>query len=124
MMVGEDQIFYNPETDGEQMSLLGENIVVTDEAIIPDEIIGDGELVRASNASYGARVMRGDNPILDVEIFTSDHQAAGQTLEVYPLDGRDKPVVVELPRYYSREDVIPGAVRAVLVAKALGQIES
>lgn len=117
-----NQIEYDPRFDGEQLSVLDEHLVVTDDAILPDDVVGDGELVRASNAAYGVRVIQGQHPVLDVEIFASPLGYGG--MEVYPLDGRNRPVTIEMPfRDYS-DCALKGAVRAVMVARALGQVES
>ncbi len=122
---GEDlsSVVYDPQTDGEQLSLLGESIVITNDAIIPDEIIGEGELIRASNATDGARVFDADgNIMMDIEIFAPGTRlGSGYWMELWMYGGEAS---VDLPYYDFSEAAMRGAIRAVFVARALGKIRS
>lgn len=105
-----DLIYYDPRTDGEQLNIPGDEVVITDDAIL-----------LGSNASDGARLISNGVPLLDIEIFTDRSHG---WLEVYPLDGRDKPATVMLP-YPDLSDVtLRSAVTAVMVARAQGKIDS
>ena len=97
---------------GEQLSLLGESLSVTDDAI---EV--DGSLAVA-----GVRQAIHDRPIIDVEIFYSNIFDSRDGIEVYPIDALDRPVQVESGNL--DDDYLKAAVSAVFVARATGKLIS
>lgn len=97
---------------GEQLSLLGEELLVTDDAILYD----------GSIAISGVRKFIHDHPIVDIEIFYSNFVDPKAGIEVYPLDSLDKPVHIK-PAHSNLEDsYLKSAVSAVFVARALGKL--
>lgn len=98
---------------GEQLSLLGEKLVVTDNAIIDSN----------SLARAGVRRVGFCGAVVDFEIFDSGQTRAHEgDLEVYPLDGRNDPIPVEANgASYTSDEELRALVSSVLVARALGQ---
>lgn len=96
----EQSIVYDPQRE-EQLRFDGEKLVLDDSAILDDD----------STADYGARL--GD---LAVEIWGLPGE---NNLEVYPLDGRDEPIDVEIiySKGFDSEELILGVVAAALSAR-------
>lgn len=106
-------IDYDPRTNGEQLDLLGNQLIVTDSAILNN-----------SRADYGVRIAKPDGSVSDIEIFVGPQDSGkdGFLIDVYPLDGRDKPEVVRMPVLDDSAFAIRGMVQAVYVTRAKGQI--
>lgn len=100
------------ENTAEQLSLLGESLEVTDDAIIDSN----------SLACAGVRRVGFDDVVIDFEIFRSEQTRAHQgDLEVYPLDGRNDPLAIETNGSSCINDQeLKALVSSVLVARALG----
>lgn len=85
---------------GIQLCLDGTTTIANDAAIL------DG----GSNAEYGATVLSLDGSTEDVEIFTS-YSRGYTAMEIYPLDGEDRPVTLIAEAGYEFDDF--GIVAAV-----------
>lgn len=94
---------------GEQLAF-GQTIEITDEAIL-----------HSSEASEGARVtlLECDDPV-DIELFIDkDWKSRLLPVNVYPLDGHDKPVAAEIPQDTELTNTFLRALTsAILVARA------
>lgn len=101
------EITYDPKLDGFQPTLFDTDPEVSDNATL------DG----GSNAEYGVRVpMLGK--ALDVEIFTfGSHHRNPYPLEIYPLDGMNRPVTVWVIDFDFSEAALVGATQAALAAR-------
>lgn len=96
---------------GEQLSLLGEGLVVTNDAILDD----------ASMAFAGVRCTQFNGSVVDFEVFESEITRGDGDLEVYPLDGRNNPIPIEANRTSCISDQeLKTLVSSVLVARAFG----
>lgn len=89
---------------GEQLDLVGDEYVVTDDAIL------DG----GSNATYGVRVVDPmGRHVVDFEIFQGDPRNFG-CLSVYPLDGLDRPVVVNVEHFDFKDGTVSRIARLAM----------
>lgn len=103
-----EMLYYHPEF-GEQLTLTGDMLEVTMDAVLDNSLATDG-----------VRITRKDEPALDVEVF-GYRSKQDEDLEVYPLDGHEMPVEVRVLAFQDTKAILNGLVQSVLVARSLGQ---